>query len=116
MATFDLSGGHPGITKLTSDVSGAHDIINNFGSILVAGVLVRVSKGRSDIVHLDADTLQTVMPGETVTVDPTTVTGAIGIGVTSPEKQANSTSDKIYITQVSAPLKSESKTGKAKTK
>jgi hypothetical protein len=91
MATYDITGRHTSIHRVTDDVSGAHTLVNKLGSVFTAGVIVSVTRGDAVIEHLDADTLVEVKPGDSVSIDPTTVSGAVGVGFASREAQMDTT-------------------------
>ncbi len=95
MAQFTMQARHPSLFRVTDDVAGTHDIKNEVGSTFYAGVIVEVTKGRGMIQHLDTDTMVEVKTGETVTIDPTTVTGAVGVGLSLREKQMDTTTVEI---------------------
>jgi len=98
MAAFEIITRQTAIFRITDDVSSTHDVTNNTPATMVAGVLVTVSAGRQyPTQHIDLDTAVVVKPGETVTLDPTTVTGAVGIGFNDTKEQATSTIDEFVV-------------------
>ena len=102
MATYDITGGHTAIHRVTNDVSAAHTLVNKLGSIFTAGVIVSVTRGNGIIEHIDTDTMVDVLPGESVTIDPTAVADAVGVGFTSREAQMDSTTVTPISTDVTA--------------
>jgi hypothetical protein len=103
MATFDITGRHGAIFRVTDDVSGAHTINNKLGSAFYAGTIVKVTRGNAIIEHLDAETMVEVPAGGSVTVDPTAVSGAVGVGFAARENQMESTVVTPISSQVSSP-------------
>ena len=95
MADFTLQARHPSLFRVTDDIAGTTTIKNEVGSTFYAGVMVEVSKGKGVIQHLDTNTLVEVKTGDSVTIDPTTVTGAIGVGLSLREKQMDTTTVEI---------------------
>jgi len=98
MAAFDIQTRHPGIFRVTDDVTAAHDITNNTPETLVAGVIVTVTAGRKHPTqHLADATLIQIRPGETKSIDPTGVTQAQGVGFLDSKEQYNSTIDNFIV-------------------
>ncbi len=95
MADFTLQARHPALFRVTDDIAGTTTIKNEVGSTFYAGVLVEVNRGKGVIQHLDTDTMVEVQTGDSVTIDPTTVTGAIGVGISLREKQMDATTVEI---------------------
>jgi hypothetical protein len=95
MADFTLQARHPSLFRVTDDVAGTTTVKNEVGSTFYAGVIVEVTKGRGMIQHLDTDTMVEVKTGDSVTIDPTTVSGAVGVGLSLREKQMDSTTVEI---------------------
>jgi len=95
MADFTLQARHPALFRVTDDIAGTTTIKNEVGSTFYAGVMVEVDKGKGVIQHLDTDTLVEVKTGDSVTIDPTTVSGAIGVGLSLREKQMDTTTVEI---------------------
>ena len=93
MADFVIKQRHPNIHRITSDVSAAHTVTNSGPAPLKAGVLVEVTRGTYKVEHLDDATLVDLNPGQSVTIDPTTVTGATGVGFTDPRNIVESTAE-----------------------
>ena len=91
MAAFTIQGRHPAIFRVTDNVAETHDITNITPTTFLAGVIVNVTKGDFQVQNLDAGTLVEVAPGATVTIDPTGVTGAVGIGFNDNNEQATAT-------------------------
>jgi hypothetical protein len=91
MADFTIQGRHPAIFRITDDVTGAHNVTNSSPTTFLAGVIVNVTTGSYPVQHLDTDTLVEVGPGATVSIDPSGVTGAVGIGFSDNNEQAQST-------------------------
>jgi len=114
MADFTLQARHPSLFRVTDDVAATTTIKNEVGSTFYAGVMVEVAKGRGVIQHLDTDTLVEVKTGDSVTIDPTTVTGAIGVGLSLREKQMDTTTVEIVQNSGITLKKAKAKT-KAKT-
>ena len=83
MAEFTLIQKPTAIDKVTDDVSGATTIYNRSGSVTYAGVLIRITRGNQIIEHIDADTLVEIKSGESKDIDPTGVSGAIGVAITT---------------------------------
>ena len=108
MATYDITGRHTSIFRVTNDVTGPHTLVNKLGSTFYAGTIVSVVRGNAIIEHLDTDTMVEVKPGDSIQVDPTAVSGAVGVGFASRELQMDSTT----VTPISA----EDTTPYAKTK
>ena len=115
MATYNITGRHTSIHRVTDDVSGPHTLVNKLGSAFFAGTIVEVVRGNAIIEHLDVDTMVEVKAGDTVQVDPTTVTGAIGVGFASREAQMESTTVTPISAVDSTPLAATAK-AKAKSK
>jgi hypothetical protein len=105
MATYDITGRHTAIHRVTDDVSAAHTLVNKLGSVFTAGVIVSVVRGNGVIEHIDADTMVDVLPGESVTIDPTSVDGAVGVGFASREAQMESTTVTPISTDVTTKVK-----------
>jgi hypothetical protein len=112
MATYDITGRHTSIHRVTDDVSVAHSLVNKLGSTFTAGVIVSVTRGNAIIEHLDADTMVEIKPGETVAVDPTAVVGAVGVGFASREAQIESTTVIPISTEDTTPLRGKDKKDK----
>ena len=112
MATYDITGRHTSIHRVTDDVTVAHSLVNKLGSTFTAGVIVSVTRGNAIIEHLDTDTMVEVKPGETVAIDPTAVAGAVGVGFASREAQMESTT----VTPISAEDTTPLAKSKAKAK
>jgi len=91
MADFTIQGRHPAIFRVTEDVSGAHNVTNSTPSVVIGGVIVNATRGSYQVQHLDADTLVEIKPGATVSIDPTGVTGAVGVGFTDNNDQVRGT-------------------------
>jgi hypothetical protein len=91
MAAFTIQGRHPAIFRVTDNVAETHDVTNSTPTTFLAGVIVNVTQGSYPVQHLDADTIVEVAPGATVTIDPTGVAGAIGIGFHDNNDQATAT-------------------------
>jgi len=91
MAAFTIQGRHPAIFRITDNVAETHDVTNSSPTTFLAGVIVNVTTGTYPVQHLDADTLVEVGPGETVTIDPTGVTDAVGVGFSDNNDQVRST-------------------------
>lgn len=91
MADFTIQGRHPAIFRVTDNVSEAHNVINNTPTTFVAGVIVNVTMGDYQVQHIDSATAVEVKAGATVSIDPTGVSGALGIGFTDNNEQVVST-------------------------
>jgi TRAP-type mannitol/chloroaromatic compound transport system substrate-binding protein len=91
MAAFTIQGRHPAIFRVTDNVAETHDVTNNTPTTFLAGVIVNVTQGSFQIQHLDANTLVEVAPGATVTIDPTGVSGAVGVGFNDNNDQVTAT-------------------------
>ena len=111
MANFELVNRHNSISQITTDVSAAHTITNNTAEFIVAGVLVEVhtGRGRFPIIHIDDATAVEIAPGESATIDPTGVTGAIGVGFIGAKASVDSTADFTISRSVATPRKSGKK-------
>jgi len=112
MATYDITGRHTSIFRVTDDVSVAHSLVNKLGSTFAAGVIVSVTKGNAIIEHLDVDTLVEVKPGDSIAIDPTVVTGAVGVGFASREAQVDTTTVTPISAEDTTPLTKKAKTSK----
>ena len=112
MATYDITGRHTSIFRVTDDVSVAHSLVNKLGSTFTAGVIVSVTRGNAIIEHLDTDTMVEVKPGETVAIDPTAVSGAVGVGFASREAQVDTTTVTPISAEDTTPLAKKAKTSK----
>ena len=110
MADFKITARHPSIIRCTKDASATHTITNNCGSTFIAGVIVEVTRGNQIINHIDADTMVEVAPGQTVTIDPTGVADAVGVGLSSREKSIDTTGVEFIVEDVSAPRRTKTKT------
>ena len=91
MADFTIQGRHPAIFRVTDNVGEAHNVTNNTPTTFVAGVIVNVTMGDYQVQHIDATTAVEVKAGATVSIDPTGVSGALGIGFTDNNEQVVST-------------------------
>jgi len=91
MADFVLQNRHSSIFRITDDVTGAHNVTNSSPATFLAGVIVNVTRGDYQVQELDADTLTEVAPGATVAIDPTGVSGAVGVGFVDKSAQATAT-------------------------
>jgi hypothetical protein len=111
MATFDITGRHTSIHRVTDDVAGSHTIVNKLGSTFFAGTIVSVVRGDAIIEHLDAETMVEVKPGDSITVDPTAVDGAVGVGFASREAQMDTTT----VTPISTDVTTSTAKPKAKS-
>ena len=114
MADFTIQGRHPALFRVTDDTTGAHNIKNELGSVFLAGVLVEVTRGKGMIQHLDDTTLVEVAPGATVSIDPTGVSGAVGVGLSLREKQMDMTTIEPVQNSGITILKTAGKKAKAK--
>jgi len=112
MATYDITGRHTSIHRVTDDVSAPHTLVNKLGSTFTAGVIVPVIRGNAIIEHLDAGTLVEVKPGDSIAVDPTVVTGAVGVGFASREAQVDTTTVTPISAEDTTPLAKKAKTSK----
>ncbi len=98
MAAFDIQTRHPGIFRVTDDITAAHDITNNTPETLMAGVIVTVTAGRKHPTqHLDDATIVVIKPGATASIDPTGVAAAQGVGFLDSKEQYNSTIDSFIV-------------------
>ena len=91
MADFTMIGRHPSIFRITNDVSEAHTVYNKSGETVTAGVIVNVHRGNQIIQHLDDATLVELKSGDSVSLDPTGVSGAVGVGFSSRRLQVDNT-------------------------
>ena len=56
MADFKLTQRHPSIHRITKDVSGAHNVINDTNYTILVGAIVEVTRGKGTIEHFDTET------------------------------------------------------------
>ena len=101
MADFTLIGRHTSVLRVTDNVAETCTIYNKTGSVITAGVLTEVTRGNAIIRHLDAGTEVDVQPGGSVVIDPTAVTGAVGVGFSDRGEAVTTTVvDNIVVTGV----------------
>jgi len=93
MADYTMVGRHPNLVLLTDNVAETHTIKNEAGEPMTFGVMVEVTRGKYKIQHIDTEGMIRLNPGETGTVDPTTVSGAIGVCYQNDRSQVLSTGD-----------------------
>jgi hypothetical protein len=91
MAAFTIQNRHPAIFRITDDIASTHDVTNSTSTTFFAGVIVNVTKGDYQVQELDGDTLVEVKAGATVTIDPTAVPQAVGVGFSDKSAQMVST-------------------------
>ena len=93
MAEYTLIGRHPNLVLLTENVTEDCVVKNEAGEPMTLGVMVEVTRGQYKIQHIDADSMVEAKPGQTVTIDPTAVSGAVGVCYQNDRSQVLSTGD-----------------------
>ena len=82
MADYTVVARPMAVNMVTEDVAAAHTIYNKSGSVIQAGILIRISRGDSVQEHLDDETIVEIRPGQSAVIDPTAYSGTpAGVGV-----------------------------------